>query len=131
MNPMRVVNMTEAAELCTPGRRILWQGADEEQYEAIMVKPIGLAHYLVRQTKDGNTCEIYVESIRGIWEGPCDHIVGIAWVLNDEEGDAYIRKFIKRGMIPELDWCDWTLQFMNCPLCGEALELIDDVEVLT
>ena len=46
----------------------------------------------------------------------CTHILGRAWLLNPEEGHAFIVRFVPAGAEPPDE--DWIERFAFCPCCG-------------
>ncbi len=54
----------------------------------------------------------------------CTHIIGRAWMLNNEEGAAWITRFVPSdAAVPAGDFIE---QFAFCPCCGEKLKDHDD-----
>lgn len=66
----------------------------------------------------------------------CNHIIGMATMLNPNEGSAYINRYVRQGRRPEQ--MDRRAMFKHCPLCGaeiqhlpsiKAYELVNDNEL--
>lgn len=52
----------------------------------------------------------------------CDHVRGLAYVLNDGEGDAWVRRWMKVSDGP-VDTGDWLKAFRYCPVCGKQMSI--------
>ncbi len=51
----------------------------------------------------------------------CTHVVGSAWMLNPEEGQAWVVRLVPEGGKP--DESQWVYKFQFCPCCGARLEV--------
>lgn len=58
----------------------------------------------------------------------CDHILGLAYMLNDGEGDSWLRRWIHALDQDQPDAGDWLSLFRHCPKCGVALRPVEGVE---
>jgi hypothetical protein len=57
----------------------------------------------------------------------CDHINGLKWILNPEEGQAYITVYNRASEgFPESINMDWCHSFKHCPLCGALNKFPED-----
>lgn len=57
----------------------------------------------------------------------CDHVLGIAFELNGEEGPAWIRSYQRESNYVK-DHTDWIRYFPHCPVCGERnIEVHEDI----
>ena len=60
----------------------------------------------------------------------CDCVKGQAFVLNDEEGAAWKRPYIRNSSTYKLDDGDWIVKFRFCPCCGKENNHTKDSEYL-
>ena len=52
----------------------------------------------------------------------CDCLLGAAFILNPEEGSAWIKSLILRSEVNEVDdKSDWIWTFAHCPKCGSTI----------
>lgn len=61
----------------------------------------------------------------------CKHIIGRAWMLNPEEGPAWVSSHVRGDATPPKDLSDWCFAFKFCPCCGAELTPPEGVDVLT
>lgn len=59
----------------------------------------------------------------------CDHVLGFAMVLNCEEGDSFVRRWV-RSNEPAIDNDDWIRVFRHCPICGARLQPVPEVDFM-
>lgn len=50
-------------------------------------------------------------------EEKCDCIIGVAYMLNHEEGPAWIKAYVHKSSSEPLE-DDWSTLFQHCPKCG-------------
>lgn len=60
----------------------------------------------------------------------CDHVRGLAYVLNSEEGTAWVRRWVQVSY-GDVDSGDWLKVFRFCPSCGEKLGQVAGAESVT
>lgn len=71
--------------------------------------------------------EFFAESYESV--GPdCRHVLGLAWVLNSEEGPAFVKAWQYADKHSK-DPTDWTVVFAHCPECGAKNTIPEGVRV--
>lgn len=59
-----------------------------------------------------------------ITQTQCDHVIGVAWDLNDQEGPSFVRVWARESK-PLSESAEWAVVFDFCPVCGEKNKAIE------